>query len=83
MMSPGKSHTIKICRFCLNILQILGLVVVIFVTDSSIKSSLTLPLTPFIALSEFLIDQHPSLASNPFYTDSNIQHLYPIATNIF
>ncbi|KAI8082305.1 hypothetical protein BDF21DRAFT_462374, partial [Thamnidium elegans] len=54
-----------------------------FVTDSSIISSLTSPLTPFVALSEFLIDQHPSFLSNPFYTDSNIQQLYSNASNIF
>ncbi|KAI9329950.1 hypothetical protein BD770DRAFT_432673 [Pilaira anomala] len=44
---------------------------------------LTLPLTPFVALSEFLIDQHPSLLSDPFYTDPNIQHLYSIAIKTF
>ncbi|KAG2236676.1 hypothetical protein INT48_000673 [Thamnidium elegans] len=54
----------------------------LLVTNSSIQSSLTLPLTPFVALSEFLTDQHSSLSLNIFHTDSTVQFLYSIATNI-
>ncbi|KAI9485849.1 MAG: hypothetical protein EXX96DRAFT_534173 [Benjaminiella poitrasii] len=54
-----------------------------FVSGSSIQSSLTLPLSPFVALSTFCISQHPSLLVNPFHNDSTIQLLYSIATRVF
>ncbi|KAI7859344.1 hypothetical protein BDC45DRAFT_497398 [Circinella umbellata] len=54
-----------------------------FVTESSIKSSLELPLPPFVALSTFIFGQHPSLSVNPYNTDTTIQLLYSIATRVF
>lgn len=54
-----------------------------FVSESSLQSSSKLPLAPFVALSNFLIGQHPSLLANPFSTDSTIRLLYSIATHVF
>ncbi|KAG2224029.1 hypothetical protein INT45_009615 [Circinella minor] len=54
-----------------------------FVTESSIQSSLKLPLPPFVALSTFFFGQYPSLSANPYNTDATIQLLYSIATRVF
>ncbi|KAI9349368.1 hypothetical protein BD770DRAFT_429822 [Pilaira anomala] len=50
----------------------------------SIRQSLTEEsLDNFVRLSIFLISQHRSLASNPYYFDPTIQKLYTIAKHIF
>jgi hypothetical protein len=53
-----------------------------FVSERSLQSSSKLPLPPFVALSNFLIGQHPSLLANPFSTDSTIRLLFSIATRV-
>lgn len=54
-----------------------------FVSESSLQSSSKLRLPPFVALSNFLIGQHPSLLANPFSTDSTIRLLFLIAARVF
>ncbi|KAG2210968.1 hypothetical protein INT47_000128 [Mucor saturninus] len=54
-----------------------------FVSESSVQSSSKLSLPPFVALSNFLIGQHPSLLASPFSTDSTIRLLFSIATRVF